>query len=276
MQNNILCATICKRSPLFEGSWTAADEEQMASVNAPFVLNDGTTRADFVAQVAAMDALRDEVDRQVNNMVLGLNQRESARALAVKTMAMFRAAANYHVGGTPLGAQLPTLPGTTEALAKTIRALEAASDRWELIDAVAPMTTRDGTTRAGFVAQITALEAARNALEIARDALPIERARRDEAAALVYATMTRYRAAVLAEFEEKSPVFEVLPTLQHARKRKPKASPEPVVIEVEPTSEESLEWGGELGIGAALMQTARPVAVRAPVKRGKRRGRQRR
>jgi len=214
---------IHRRAPLFEANWTLADEETQAAETKDFVLNDGTTRADFVAAVDELGALITQVATEDANLTLGMARRDGLRASTRKTMENWRKKADSDVGDTSYGAHLPTLPGINEALASFLKTLRVANDRWIQINGAGtevphftpPMIVK-GTTQEEFAASIDALEATGKELETAENALPGERAKRDDKADAVYGIETAYRKKVMADFEESSPVVETLPTLQPA------------------------------------------------------------
>ena len=214
---------ISQRAPLFEANWTLANEETQAAQSKDFVLNDGTTRADFVIMTGELSALITQVQTDDANLTLLMARRDGLRTSTRKMMENWRKKADSDVGDSPYGANLPTLPGATEALASFLKTLRVANDRWIQINGAGsevphftpPMIVK-GVTQEEFAAAIDALETTSRELETAENALPGERARRDNKADAVYGVETAYRKKVLADFEEGSPVVETLPTLQPA------------------------------------------------------------
>ena len=219
----LVATAVDHRAPLFEANWTLANEETQAADSTDFTLNDGTTRADFVAMIGELKTLIAKVDADSADLTLLMAKRNSLRTSTRQTMSDWRKKADSDVGGTPYGAGLPTLPSETEALDSFLKTLRVANDRWIQINGAGsevphftpPMIVK-GTTQAQFEDAIDLLEATGKELETAETALPGERAKRDNKADAVYQTETAYRKKVIADFSDNSPALETLPTLQPA------------------------------------------------------------
>ena len=216
-------SSVLRRAPLFAANWALANQETQAAETKDFVLNDGTTRADFVAMTADLSALITQVQTDDNNLTLLRAHVENLRASTHEMMSDWRKKAASDVAGTPYGANLPTLPGLSTALDAFLKTLRLANDRWIQIDGAGtdvphftpPMIVK-GTTQAQFQDAIGSLETSSRQLENADNALPGERAKRDMQCETVYQTETAYRKKVLADFPANSPALMTLPTLQPA------------------------------------------------------------
>ena len=230
----IVASAVSRRAPLFEANWTLANQETQAANQTDFVLNDGTTRADFLTMTGDLKTLIAQVQTQSNNLTLLRARIESLRLSTHETMKNWRKKADSEVGSSDYGANLPTLPGINEALDEFLKTLRVANDRWIQINGATtevpyftpPMLVR-GTTQTQFQDAIDLLEATERQLETAENALPGERAKRQNKATQVYAVETAYRKKVLADFPDDSPALETLPTLQPASHG---YTPEPVKL----------------------------------------------
>ena len=229
-----LASSVSRRTSLFEANWNLADEETQALDTKDFVLNDGTTRTDFLVMTGDLTRLITKVSTDSANLTLLMAKRDSLRASTHETMSNWRKKADSDVGGTPYGADLPTLPGINEALDSFLKTLRVANDRWIQINEAgtdvpyfAPPMSVKGVTQIQFQASIDLLEATGKELETAENALPGERAKRDNQADAVYQVETAYRKKVLADFPDDSPALETLPTLQLANRG---YTPEPVKL----------------------------------------------
>lgn len=212
----------------FAAHWTLVNATLGAS---PLLLQGGYALANLSTDRTALAAQLAAVEQAGNNAQAASADRDIRRAAVRERLRQFSQTVRGLLPNTVYPAMLPHLPGPSAAPGLWNRAMEDAAHVWNRINTDAPppvgftppLVLTGAYTRALFVADVTALNAAFTASGTTRLNAESARSLRDQLFKPIQARIVQYRAVVQGRFPAGHSLISSLPALTPARGSTPAA-----------------------------------------------------
>ncbi len=200
----------------------------------PLILQGGYALATLQADRTALAAQMAAVEAASNNLQGASADRDNKIIAIRERMRQFNQSVRGFLPGSQYVAMLPNIPNVSSAPGLYARALDEVAHCWNRINTdvpppagfTPPLLLVAGYTRANFVTDQTAMNAAFTTYANAVPNVAAARDLRDQLFKPIYARLVQYRPAVKGKFPKGSALIASIPTLSPA----PGSTPSPVNV----------------------------------------------
>lgn len=225
--------SLLNRAQVFLTHWNEAN----LALGKPLVLNGGYTRDAFAAdRTALFGTAQAASDVLTDRRIHGAARRRLQLELAPRVF-QFRAAVFMMLPVSDYLHAMPVYPGAACSITTFWKTLNAVAGLWGRIDAdtttpgfTPPLTLAGNYTRANFLTEIAAYDAARLGGLDRGEIFEVVREGREEEVDALYTRMKQYRKAVQSQFPRTDPIALSLPTLYAPAHKKKENGGDPATL----------------------------------------------